>query len=151
MEKIWLKRYPKNVSSDIGDLRFNSIIDLMKNSTSLFPNKIAFTNLNSTLTYKEIDKYSKKFGSYLQTKLSIKKSSKIAIMLPNLLTYPVALFGSYLAGGIVININPLFKSREIENALNDSQSETIIVLDRFISELEPIIKNTCIKIFSCSV
>jgi len=152
MEKIWLKRYPKNVSSDIGDLRFNSIIDLMKNSTSLFPNKIAFTNLNSTLTYKEIDKYSKKFGSYLQTKLSIKKSSKIAIMLPNLLTYPVALFGSYLAGGIVININPLFKSREIENALNDSQSETIIVLDRFISELEPIIKNTCIKnIIVCRV
>ena len=152
MEKIWLKYYPKNVSSDIGDLRFNSILDLMKNSSSLFPNKIAFTNLNSTLTYKDIDKYSVKFGAYLQTKLSIKKGSKIAIMLPNLLTYPVALFGSYLAGGIVININPLFKSREIENALNDSQSETIIVLDRFISELEPIIKNTSIKnIIVCKV
>ena len=152
MEKIWLKYYPKNVSSDIGDLRFNSILDLMKNSSSLFPNKIAFTNLNSTLTYKDIDKYSEKFGAYLQTKLSIEKGSKIAIMLPNLLTYPIALFGSYIAGGTVININPLFKSREIENALNDSQSETIIVLDRFISELEPIIKNTSIKnIIVCKV
>ncbi len=152
MEKIWLKHYPKNVLSDIDDLKFNSILDLIKNSSSLFPNNTAFTNLNSTLSYKKIDEYSGKFGAYLQTELSITKGSKIAIMLPNLLTYPVALFGSYYAGATVININPLFKSREIENVLNDSQAETIIVLDRFISELKPIINNTCIKnIIVCRV
>ena len=127
MEKIWLKHYPKNVPSIISKSKFNSIIDLMRNSSTLFPNNTAFTNLNTKLSYKKIDAYSEKFGAYLQNQLSITKSSKVAIMLPNLLTYPVALFGSYLAGAIVININPLFKSREIENALNDSQSETIIV------------------------
>ena len=152
MEKIWLKHYPGNVASKIGNLKFNSIVDLMKNSSSLFPNHTAFTNLNTQLSYKKIDKYSEKFGAYLQNKLSITKDSKVAIMLPNLLTYPVALFGSYLAGATVININPLFKSREIENTLNDSKAETIIVLDRFISELEPIVKNTLIKnIIVCKV
>ena len=152
MEKIWLKHYPEKVSSTIGNLKFNSIVDLMKNSSSLFPNHTAFTNLNTQLSYKKIDRYSEKFGAYLQNKLSITKDSKVAIMLPNLLTYPVALFGSYLAGATVININPLFKSREIESALNDSKAETIIVLDRFMSELEPIVKNTLIKnIIVCKV
>ena len=152
MEKIWLKHYPEKVSSTIGNLKFNSIVDLMKNSSSLFPNHTAFTNLNTRLSYEKIDKYSEKFGAYLQNKLSITKDSKVAIMLPNLLTYPVALFGSYLAGATVININPLFKSREIESALNDSKAETIIVLDRFMSELEPIVKNTLIKnIIVCKV
>ena len=152
MEKIWLKHYPKNISSTIDSLKFNSIIDLMKNSSSLFPDHTAFTNLNTRLSYKKIDRYSEKFGAYLQNQLSITKRSKVAIMLPNLLTYPVALFGSYLAGAIVININPLFKGREIESALNDSGAETIIVLDRFMSELEPIVKNTLIKnIIVCRV
>jgi long-chain acyl-CoA synthetase len=152
MEKIWLKHYPKNISSTIDSLKFNSIIDLMKNSSSLFPDHTAFTNLNTRLSYKKIDRYSEKFGAYLQNQLSITKRSKVAIMLPNLLTYPVALFGSYLAGAIVININPLFKGREIESALNDSGAETIIVLDRFMSELEPVVKNTLIKnIIVCRV
>ena len=152
MEKIWLKHYPKNIPSTIDNLKFNSIIDLMKNSSSLFPDHTAFTNLNTRLSYKKIDRYSEKFGAYLQNQLSITKRSKVAIMLPNLLTYPVALFGSYLAGAIVININPLFKGREIESALNDSGAETIIVLDRFVSELEPVVKNTLIKnIIVCRV
>ena len=152
MEKIWLKHYPKNIPSTIDSLKFNSIIDLMKNSSSLFPDHTAFTNLNTRLSYKKIDRYSEKFGAYLQNQLSITKRSKVAIMLPNLLTYPVALFGSYLAGAIVININPLFKGREIESALNDSGAETIIVLDRFVSELEPVVKNTLIKnIIVCRV
>ena len=152
MEKIWLKHYPKKISSKIDSLKFNSIIDLMKNSSSLFPNHTAFTNLNTQLSYKKIDEYSEKFGAYLQNQLSITKSSKVAIMLPNLLTYPVALFGSYLAGAIVINVNPLFKGREIESALNDSGAETIIILDRFMSELESIVKNTSIKnIIVCRV
>ena len=81
MEKIWLKHYPKNISSKIDSLKFNSIIDLMKNSSSLFPNHTAFTNLNTQLSYKKIDEYSEKFGAYLQNQLSITKSSKVAIML----------------------------------------------------------------------
>ena len=152
MKKIWLKHYPNNVVPEIGKLKFNSIIDLMRSSSSLFPNNTAFTNLNTELSYKKVEKYSEKIGAYLYTRLSITKSSKVAIMLPNLLTYPIALFGAYLAGATVVNINPLFKGREIENALNNSKAETIIILDRFIPELEPIIKNTSIKnIIVCRV
>ena len=145
MEKIWLKSYPTNIPKSIDHLSDNSIIDLMSRASLKYSNQTAFTNLNSKLSYSDVDKYSDRFGAYLQKKLSISKGSKIAIMLPNLLTYPVTVFGSYKAGATIVNINPLYKGREIENALNDSGAETIIVLDKFIDELNLIIKNTKIK------
>ena len=152
MNKIWLKSYPKNIPESIGELSNNSICDMMKKASHKYSKNIAFTNLNSKLTYSDVDKYSDNFGAFLQKKLSISRGSKVAIMLPNLLTYPVTLFGAYKAGATVININPLYKSREIESALNDSNAETIIVLDRFLNELELIIKKTNIKnVIVCSI
>ena len=152
MNKIWLKSYPKNIPESIGELSNNSICDMMKKASHKYSKNIAFTNLNSKLTYSDVDKYSDNFGAYLQKQLSISRGSKVAIMLPNLLTYPVTLFGAYKAGATVININPLYKSREIESALNDSNAETIIVLDRFLNELELIIKKTNIKnVIVCSI
>ena len=152
MNKIWLKSYPKNIPESIGELSNSSICDMMKKASHKYSKNIAFTNLNSKLTYSDVDKYSDNFGAYLQKQLSISRGSKIAIMLPNLLTYPVTLFGAYKAGATVININPLYKSREIESALNDSNAETIIVLDRFLNELELIIKKTNIKnVIVCSI
>ncbi|CAI8330427.1 MAG: Long-chain-fatty-acid--CoA ligase [Gammaproteobacteria bacterium] len=152
MNKIWLKSYPKNIPESIGELSNSSICDMMKKASHKYSKNIAFTNLNSKLTYSDVDKYSDNFGAYLQKKLSISRGSKVAIMLPNLLTYPVTLFGAYKAGATVININPLYKSREIESALNDSNAETIIVLDRFLNELELIIKKTNIKnVIVCSI
>ena len=152
MNKIWLKSYPKNIPESIGELSNSSICDMMKKASYKYSKNIAFTNLNSKLTYSDVDKYSDNFGAYLQKQLSISRGSKVAIMLPNLLTYPVTLFGAYKAGATVININPLYKSREIESALNDSNAETIIVLDRFLNELELIIKKTNIKnVIVCSI
>ncbi len=152
MNKIWLKSYPKNIPESIGELSNSSICDMMKKASHKYSKNIAFTNLNSKLTYRDVDKYSDNFGAFLQKKLSISRGSKVAIMLPNLLTYPVTLFGAYKAGATVININPLYKSREIESALNDSNAETIIVLDRFLNELEIIIKKTNIKnVIVCSI
>ena len=152
MNKIWLKSYPKNIPESIGELSNSSICDMMKKASHKYSKNIAFTNLNSKLTYSDVDKYSDNFGAFLQKKLSISRGSKVAIMLPNLLTYPVTLFGAYKAGATVININPLYKSREIESALNDSNAETIIVLDRFLNELELIIKKTNIKnVIVCSI
>ena len=148
MEKIWLNSYPKGVPSSIEGVTNTSILDLMKNASTEFSDNIAFTSLNTKLSYKDIDDYSSKFGAYLQHELFLEKGCKIAIMLPNLFTYPVALFGCYKIGAVVVNLNPLFKGREIENTLNDSQAETIIVLDRFVSELEPVVKNTLIKNFT---
>ena len=152
MNKIWLKSYPKNIPESIGELSNSSICDMMKKASHKYSKNIAFTNLNSKLTYSDVDKYSDNFGAYLQKQLSISRGSKVAIMLPNLLTYPVTLFGAYKAGATVININPLYKSREIESALNDSNAETIIVLDRFLNELELIIKKTNIKnVIVCAI
>ena len=147
MERIWLKEYPKDISANInegGFSKLNSINDLVK-ETIKYSDDIAFVNLNSSLTYKEVNEYSNRFSGFLQRKLHIQKSSKIAIMLPNLLTFPVVTFGIFKAGGIVVNINPLYKSREIINVLIDSQAETIIVLDKFLSELEPILNKSKIK------
>jgi len=152
MDRIWLKSYPDNFVSDISQNKHNSIIDLMNEATERFSKNKAFSNLNSQLTFHETKKFSEKFGGFLQHKLAIKKSTNIAIMLPNLLSYPVAVFGSFIAGGIVVNVNPLFKQREILNVLIDSESEIIIVLDRFLEELEPIINQTKLKhIIVCDV
>ncbi len=152
MEKIWLKSYPKNVLPEIKNSRYTSITDLFKSASDKFPNNIAFTNLNTKLTFKQTKKHAENFGANLHNTLSITRGSKVAIMLPNLLTYPVALFGSYIAGATVINVNPLYKSREIENALTDSGAETIIVLDRFLPELEPVVSKTLLKnIIICKV
>ena len=152
MDRIWLKSYPDNFVSDISQNKHNSIIDLMNEATERFSKNKAFSNLNSQLTFHETKKFSEKFGGFLQHKLVIKKSTNIAIMLPNLLSYPVAIFGSFIAGGIVVNVNPLFKQREILNVLIDSEAEIIIVLDRFLEELEPIINQTKLKyIIVCDV
>ncbi len=145
MEKIWLNSYPKGVPSSIEGVTNTSILDLMKNASTEFSDNIAFTSLNTKLSYKYIDDCSSRFGAYLQHELFLEKGCKIAIMLPNLFTYPVALFGCYKIGAVVVNLNPLFKGREIENTLNDSQAETIIVLDKFVKELDKVIKRTKIK------
>jgi len=145
MEKIWLQSYPSHIQSSIEELSNNSILDLIQKASDKYSSNTAFTSLNSKLSYKDIEYYSENFGAYLQHELSIQKGSRVAIMLPNLFTYPVTLLGCYKVGATVININPLYKGREIENALNDSGAETIIVLDKFIDELNLIIKNTKIK------
>mgnify|MGYP001289435427 FL=1 len=145
MEKIWLQSYPTHIQSSIEELSNNSILDLIQKASDKYSSNTAFTSLNSKLSFKDIEFYSENFGAYLQHELSILKGSRVAIMLPNLFTYPVTLLGCYKAGATVININPLYKGREIENALNDSGAETIIVLDKFIDELNLIIKNTKIK------
>ena len=145
MEKIWLQSYPSHIQSSIEELSNNSILDLIQKASDIYSSNTAFTSLNSKLSYKDIEFYSENFGAYLQHELSIQKGSRVAIMLPNLFTYPVTLLGCYKVGATVININPLYKGREIENALNDSGAETIIVLDKFIDELNLIVKNTKIK------
>lgn len=145
MEKIWLQSYPSDISPSIEELSNNSVLDLIQNASHKYSQNTAFTSLNSKLSFKDVEYFSENFGAYLQHELSIEKGSRVAIMLPNLFTYPVTLLGCYKAAATVININPLYKGREIENALNDSGAETIIVLDKFIDELNLIIKNTKIK------
>ena len=152
MDRIWIKNYPKNVPSEISPSKDNSLQDLFYQTTEMFSKKIAFKNLNSSITFNETKKYSERFASYLQNELKIRKGTKIAIMLPNLMTYPVVLFGSFIAGAIVVNVNPLFKQRELLDVLLNSEPEVIIVLDKFLGELEPVINKTKLKhIIVCRV
>jgi len=152
MDRVWIKNYPKNVPSEISPSKDNSLQDLFYQTTEMFSKKIAFKNLNSSITFNETKKYSERFASYLQNELKIRKGTKIAIMLPNLMTYPVVLFGSFIAGAIVVNVNPLFKQRELLDVLLNSEPEVIIVLDKFLGELEPVINKTKLKhIIVCRV
>ena len=152
MKRIWTKNYPKNIPREIGDIKYNSLLDLFYETTDSFAKKTAFRNLNSSLTFSEVKKYSEQFGAYLQAQLGVTKKTKIAIMLPNLMTYPISLFGSFVAGATVINVNPLSKQRELLTVLLDSEPEIIVVLDKFLGELQPIIEKTKLKhIIVCKI
>jgi len=143
--------YPKHLSGNLENIDHETIIDLLESSSSTYEFKTAYYSLNTSLNYKMTSLLSKRLAAYLQY-LGVKKNTKIAIMLPNLLTYPVSLFGSYYCGATVININPMYKTREIEDLLIDSEAEYIFVLDKFYSELKPCIeKSNLKKIIICKI
>ena len=151
MDKHWLKKYPSNLDENLGDLDHDTVSDLIESSADKFSNKIAFSSFNTNINFKMLNLLSKRLAAYLQF-LGVNKKTKIAIMLPNLLTYPVTLFGTYFCGATVVNINPLYKSREIEHTLIDSKAYYIFVLDKFFKELEPCIKKSNLKgIIICRV
>lgn len=144
MSNSWNNNYPKNLSENLDGIDNDTIVDLLESSTRKYDSKIAYSSLNTSLNYKLTSLLSKRVAAYLQF-IGVRKNTKIAIMLPNLLTYPIALFGSYYCGATVINVNPMYKSREIQHLLEDSEAEYIFVLDKFYNELQPCIKNSKIK------
>ena len=151
MSNSWNNEYPKHLSDNLENVDNETIIDLLESSSNTYEYKTAYYSLNSSLNYKMTSLLSKRLAAYLQY-LGAKKNTKIAIMLPNLLTYPISLFGSYYCGATVININPMYKTREIEDLLIDSEAEYIFVLDKFYSELEPCIKKSNLKkIIICKI
>ena len=151
MSNNWNNEYPKGLSENLGSIDNDTIIDLLESSARKYESKIAYYSLNSSLNYKMTSLLAKRLAAYLQY-LGVRKNTKIAIMLPNLLTYPISLFGSYYCGATVINVNPMYKSREIQHLLEDSEAEYIFVLDKFYNELQPCIKNSKLKkIIICKV
>ena len=145
MKKIWLDSYPEHVPSELSDLKFNSIQEIFRYASKKFSKSVAFNNLGTNLSFKKSAFLADKFSAYLTNVLKLKKGDKVALMLPNLLTFPISFFGSLNIGTIVININPLFKSREVKSLLTDCGAETIVILDKFLDELEPILNETKIK------
>ncbi len=151
MKNIWLNEYPKKLASKLDYLENNTITDLLESASDEFSDKIAFSSMQTNISFKMINLLSKRLAAYMQF-LGVKKGSKIAIMLPNLLTYPTSLFGAYYCGATVVNINPLYKTREIEHVLCDSKAEYIFVLDKFYEELRPCInKSKLKKVIICRV
>lgn len=145
MEKIWLKQYQKGVPAEVDLAQFTSLKDIIEKSSSKYKNLPAYSNMGVTLTYADVDEHSRRFGAYLQKVVGLEKGDRVAIMMPNVLQYPVALFGILRAGMIAVNVNPLYTPRELEHQMNDSGTKAIVILENFAHTLEQVFSNVPIK------
>jgi long-chain acyl-CoA synthetase len=144
-EKIWLKSYPNSVPAEADVNAFSSIVDVLEHSIERFRQRPSFVNMGSELTYGDLDEKTREFAVYLQQELGLKKGDIIAIMMPNLLQYPVALFGALRAGLTVTNINPLYTPRELKHQLKDSGASCIVILENFCDKLSQVLADTQVK------
>ena len=146
MEKIWLeKSYPSEVPFEIDADKYPSIVAMFTKYSSQFSDKTAFINMGASITYAELSSQATAFAAYLQKDLGLKKGDKFAIMVPNCLQYPIALFGALLAGLTVVNVNPLYTARELEHQLKDSQTKAMLIIENFAQTLEQVIDNTGVE------
>jgi long-chain acyl-CoA synthetase len=144
MERIWLKSYPKGVPAEIDTHQFGSLVELFEKSIRDYADRPAFTNMGKTITFSELDAQARNFGAWLQSK-GLPKGSRVAIMMPNCLQYPIAMFGTLRAGCVVVNVNPLYTARELEHQINDSGAEAIVILENFASVLQQVRSRTPLK------
>ena len=144
MEKIWLKHYPPGVPADIDPDKYQSIRDLFEESVVNFGERPAYYCMGREITFAELDRMSAAFGAWLQSR-GLHKGDRVALMMPNVLQYPVALFGVLRAGLIVVNVNPLYTPRELEHQLLDSGAQAIVILENFAHTLEQVIAKTQVK------
>ncbi|QQA74115.1 long-chain-fatty-acid--CoA ligase FadD [Pectobacterium parmentieri] len=145
MEKIWLSRYPADVPAEIDPDRYSSLIDMFENNVRRYADRPAFINMGEVMTFRKLEERSRAFAAYLQNQLKLQKGDRVALMMPNLLQYPVALFGVLRAGMVVVNVNPLYTPRELEHQLKDSGASTIVIVSNFAHTLEKVVHNTAVK------
>ncbi|NNF41097.1 MAG: AMP-binding protein, partial [Woeseiaceae bacterium] len=145
MEKVWLKSYPAGVPENVPEPPFRSILQLIEHGFSEYPDNPAYTNMGRTITYAELDELSRQFASYLQQTLGLTRGERVAIMLPNILQYPVAMCGAFRAGLVVVNVNPLYTARELKHQLKDSGARCIVILENFAHVLADVIADTDVK------
>ena len=146
MEKIWLeKSYPPGVAFEIDPDKYSSLANLFFKYTKLYENNTAFINMDVAISYQELGQQATDFAAYLQNDLGFVKGEKFAIMIPNTLQYPIALFGALIAGLTVVNVNPLYTARELQHQLKDSGAKGILILDNFAHVLEKIIDDTDVE------
>jgi len=145
MDKIWLKSYDPGVPYTIDPEQYRSLTQMAEESFRLYSDRECFANFGAVLTYQQIDALSEAFAGYLQTKCGLVKGDRLAIILPNLLQYPIALLGALRAGLTVVNVNPLYTAREFNVVLNDSGAKCVIVLANFAQTLERVLPRTEVK------
>jgi long-chain acyl-CoA synthetase len=145
VEKIWLKSYPPGVPAEANIHEFANIREILERSCKKFAALPAFTCMDATITYADLDRLSRNFGSWLQNVAGLQKGDRVAIMMPNVLQYPVVLFGALRAGFTVVNCNPLYTPRELEHQLNDSGAQAIVLLENFAKTLQEVIGKTKVR------
>ncbi len=135
----WLNEYEEGVPETINLDYYNSLNDIFDSSCQKYAERTAFSNMGAKLSYAEVNELSEHFAAWLQDEIKLKKGERVALMMPNILQFPVALFGTLRAGGIVVNVNPMYSPRELEHQLNDSGARAIIILENFAHTLEKVI------------
>lgn len=145
MEKLWLAQYPEHVPHEVDLSPYESLQDLFLKSTKEFKDLPAFVNLGKTLSFGEMDRLTQQFAAYLKHEAGLQPGDRIAIMMPNLLQYPVAMFAAFRAGLIVVNTNPLYTERELKHQLNDSGAKAIVILENFAHTLEEVLPETGVE------
>ncbi|CAN0143965.1 unnamed protein product, partial [Chrysoparadoxa australica] len=139
MNRVWLDHYPAGIGFDVDTDRYPSLAAALEDSCDRFADRTAFSSMDATLSYAEVQRLSRDFAAYLQSELGMGKGDRIAIMMPNCLQYVVALFGAIRAGLVVVNVNPLYTARELEHQLADSGAQAIVVMENFAATLEKVI------------
>jgi long-chain acyl-CoA synthetase len=145
MERMWLKSYPEGVPAEIEASAFGSLGDFLTGSVGKFRGRTAFISMGKAISYGQLDLKSRAFASYLTNVVGLPRGARVALMMPNLLQYPIAAFGALRAGYVVVNCNPLYSPRELKHQLADSGAEAIVVLENFANTLEKAIGGTAVK------
>ncbi|MBK9614896.1 MAG: AMP-binding protein [Uliginosibacterium sp.] len=145
MEKIWLASYPPGVPAEVDVTRYNSIGELFEQSADRWGDRIAYYCMGGELSFRNTAVLARQFASYLQNELKLPKGTRIALMMPNVLQYPISLFGAMLGGYVVVNCNPLYTPRELEYQLQDSGAQAIVVLENFAQTVEAVIERTAVR------
>ena len=143
-QKFWTHHYPEGVPAEVDLLEFNSLAEVLETSVRKFGPDIAFINMGQSLTYHQLDQQSTAFAAYLQSQLHLPKGSRVALMMPNLLQYPVCLFGAIKAGYTVVNCNPLYTEHELEHQLKDAGASVVVILENFAHVLEKVLERVSI-------
>ena len=144
MERIWLKQYPAGVPADIDVSQYTSLVELLEESFAKFADRKAFICMDKSISYRDLDEMSLALAAYLQSK-GMQKGARVALMMPNVLQYPVSTAAVLRAGYAVVNVNPLYTPRELEHQLKDSGAEAIIVLENFATTVQQVIGKTAVK------
>jgi len=146
VDKIWLeKSYPPGVPHEIDPDKYASIVEMFNKYVGVYADRAAFINMGAELSYRDLESQAQAFAAYLQHDLGLKKGDKFAIMVPNTLQYPIALFGALLAGLTVVNVNPLYTARELEHQLKDSGTKAMLIVENFANTLSQVIDNTPVE------
>ncbi len=145
MEKVWQKNYPEGAAFEINPDQYNSVVEVINETCEKYSDRTAFINMDVSLTFREVQEKSDAFANYLINDLNLKKGDVIMIQMPNLLQYPVALYGAFKAGLIVVNTNPLYTTREIKKVLDDSGAKAIVICSNFVSKLEEVVADSKIE------
>ena len=145
MDKIWFDNYPPGAEKTIDVNQYESLVELFEQAVRRHPDIPAYINMGKVLTFRKLEERSRAFAAYLQNELRLEKGDRIALMMPNLLQYPIALFGALRVGLVVVNVNPLYTPRELAHQLNDSGAKAIVIVSNFAATLEKVVFETGIQ------